>query len=75
METFEHLQKMTQERLPDVRVVLAFLELMTLQLPEVLAGFVTDGVIDVNIVSPDSCKSSTKPCIRPCIRLWLLADL
>ncbi|PUA20842.1 cobalamin biosynthesis protein CbiX [Glaciimonas sp. PCH181] len=50
VEPFERLQKITQERLPDVRVVLAFLELMTPQLPEVLGGFAADGVTEITIV-------------------------
>lgn len=50
VEPFERLQKITQERLPGVRVVLAFLELMTPQLPEVLAEFAADGMTDIRIV-------------------------
>ena len=50
VEPFERLQKITQDRLPDVRVVLAFLELMTPQLPDVLAGFAVDGVTEITIV-------------------------
>ena len=50
VEPFERLQKITQEQLPDVRVVLAFLELMTPQLPDVLAGFAADGVSEITIV-------------------------
>ena len=49
-EPFERLQKITQEQLPDVQVVLAFLELMTPQLPQVLADFAADGMTEVTIV-------------------------
>ena len=50
VEPFERLQKITQEQLPGVRVVLAFLELMTPRLPEVLAQCVADGVTEISIV-------------------------
>ncbi|MGS0742940.1 sirohydrochlorin chelatase [Glaciimonas sp. GG7] len=49
-EPFERLQKITQAQLPEVTVVLAFLELMTPQLPQVLADFATDGMTEVTIV-------------------------
>ncbi|KAF3997707.1 sirohydrochlorin cobaltochelatase [Glaciimonas immobilis] len=49
-EPFERLQQLTQEQLPDVRVVLAFLELMTPQLPELLAEFSAKGITEVSIV-------------------------
>jgi len=50
VEPFERLQKIIQEQLPDVQVTLAFLELMTPQLPQVLADFAADGVAEVSIV-------------------------
>ena len=50
VEPFERLQKITQQQLPDVRVVLAFLELMTPRLPEVLAECAADGITEISIV-------------------------
>ena len=50
VEPFERLQKITQDQLPGVTVVLAFLELMTPQLPEVLAEFARDGMTEIRIV-------------------------
>jgi len=47
---FERLQKTIQEQLPDVQVALAFLELMTPQLPQVLGDFAANGVAEVSIV-------------------------
>ncbi|MFZ6674697.1 MULTISPECIES: sirohydrochlorin chelatase [unclassified Undibacterium] len=47
---FERLQKLTQSRLPDVTVALAFLEFMTPGLPDLVAQFVADGVTDISIV-------------------------
>lgn len=47
---FERLRDMTQAREPDVRVELAFLELMTPQLPQLMATLAADGVTDVTVV-------------------------
>ncbi|MCU6433803.1 CbiX/SirB N-terminal domain-containing protein [Undibacterium sp. Jales W-56] len=47
---FERLQQLTQSRLPDVTVSLAFLELMTPSLPDLVAQMVADGVTDISIV-------------------------
>lgn len=47
---FERLRQQAQARLPDVRVSLAFLELMTPRLPEAVDALVRDGVDDVTVV-------------------------
>ncbi|MEB0137080.1 CbiX/SirB N-terminal domain-containing protein [Actimicrobium sp. CCC2.4] len=47
---FERLQQMAGAQLPEVAVRLAFLELMTPQLPETLAALVADGRCDITIV-------------------------
>ncbi|MBJ7314297.1 CbiX/SirB N-terminal domain-containing protein [Rugamonas sp. CCM 8940] len=47
---FERLRDMTQARMPDARVALAFLELMTPQLPELAAQLVADGVAQITVV-------------------------
>ncbi|EGF31986.1 Sirohydrochlorin cobaltochelatase [Oxalobacteraceae bacterium IMCC9480] len=47
---FERLQQMASAQLPEVAVRLAFLELMTPQLPETMAALVADGRSDVTIV-------------------------
>ena len=49
-EPFERLQTIVQAQLPDVRVTLAFLELMEPQLPQALADCAADGVTEVSIV-------------------------
>ncbi|MQA19933.1 sirohydrochlorin chelatase [Rugamonas rivuli] len=47
---FERLRELTQARMPDVRVSLAFLELMTPSLPELAAELVADGVAHITVV-------------------------
>ena len=47
---FERLRDITQARLPDCEVALAFLELMEPRLPAVVAGLVERGVFDVTVV-------------------------
>jgi sirohydrochlorin cobaltochelatase len=47
---FERLRDLTQARTPDVRVALAFLELMTPRLPELVAELSADGVTDITVV-------------------------
>jgi sirohydrochlorin cobaltochelatase len=47
---FERLRDLTQERTPDVQVALAFLELMTPRLPELVAQLVQSGVRDITVV-------------------------
>ena len=47
---FERLQQLSSAALPNTIVRLAFLELMTPQLPETVAALVADGCSDVTIV-------------------------
>ena len=47
---FERLRDLTQARTPDVRVVLAFLELMTPRLPELVAELSAEGVSEITVV-------------------------
>ena len=47
---FERLRDLTQARLPDVPVSLAFLELMEPRLPETVAALAAEGVDEVTIV-------------------------
>ncbi len=47
---FERLREITQARLPDCEVTLAFLELMEPRLPAAVAGLVERGVLDVTVV-------------------------
>lgn len=47
---FERLRGITQARLPDCEVSLAFLELMEPRLPAVVAGLVERGVLEVTVV-------------------------
>ena len=47
---FERLAALTQARLPDVPVSLAFLELMEPRLPEHVAALAAQGVTDITIV-------------------------
>lgn len=47
---FERLRAILQARLPDTSVQLAFLELMTPDLPSVVAGAIADGCMDVSVV-------------------------
>ncbi len=47
---FERLRELTQARMPEVRVALAFLELMTPRLPELVAGLTADGVTQITVV-------------------------
>jgi sirohydrochlorin cobaltochelatase len=47
---FERLRDLTRAREPQVRVELAFLELMSPRLPEVVAALTADGINDVTVV-------------------------
>jgi len=47
---FERLRDMTQARTPDVRVELAFLELMEPRLPELAARLAADGITQIKVV-------------------------
>jgi sirohydrochlorin cobaltochelatase len=47
---FERLRDLTQARMPDVRVSLAFLELMEPRLPGLVAGLSNDGVTVITVV-------------------------
>jgi len=47
---FERLRDITAARLPGTDVSLAFLELMEPRLPEVVAGLVARGVLDITVV-------------------------
>jgi|SRR5471032_1558573 len=47
---FERLRDLTQARMPEVRVSLAFLELMTPRLPELVAELAADGVTQITVV-------------------------
>lgn len=47
---FERLRELTQARLPEVEVRLAFLELMEPRLPETVERLVADGIGEVTIV-------------------------
>jgi len=47
---FQRLRDITQARLPDCEVTLAFLELMEPRLPAVVDGLVERGVLDVTVV-------------------------
>ncbi len=47
---FERLQQITSAQLPEVAVRLAFLELMTPQLPGTVAALAADGRTDITIV-------------------------
>ncbi|MBC7857540.1 MAG: CbiX/SirB N-terminal domain-containing protein [Burkholderiaceae bacterium] len=47
---FERLRELTQARKPDVAVKLAFLELMTPRLPELVAQLARDGVRELTVV-------------------------
>jgi sirohydrochlorin cobaltochelatase len=47
---FERLRDLTQARQPEVRVVLAYLELMSPRLPEVTAALVAEGIVDITVV-------------------------
>ena len=47
---FERLRDITQARLPEMRVSLAFLELMAPQLPALVAELVADGVAQITVV-------------------------
>jgi len=47
---FERLRDINRERLPDVDVELAFLELMEPRLPSVVGALVERGVLDVTVV-------------------------
>ena len=47
---FERLQQLSAATLPDTAVRLAFLELMTPQLPETVAALVADGCSEMTVV-------------------------
>ena len=47
---FERLRDLTQARVPDVRVSLAFLELMEPRLPALVAELSADGVAKITVV-------------------------
>jgi sirohydrochlorin cobaltochelatase len=47
---FERLRDLTQPRMPEVRVALAFLELMTPRLPELVAELTGGGVTRITVV-------------------------
>lgn len=49
-EPFQRLQQITQAQLPGVTVSLAFLELMTPRLPELVAQLVQNGCMEVTVV-------------------------
>lgn len=49
-EPFRRLQAVTRAQMPDVKVELAFLELMEPRLPELVAALAADGCDDVTIV-------------------------
>ncbi|WP_295992145.1 CbiX/SirB N-terminal domain-containing protein [Rugamonas sp.] len=47
---FERLRDMTQARMPEVAVSLAFLELMTPRLPDLVAQLCAAGIADITVV-------------------------
>jgi sirohydrochlorin cobaltochelatase len=47
---FERLRDLTQARQPEVRVVLAYLELMSPRLPDVAAALIAEGIVDITVV-------------------------
>lgn len=47
---FHRLQEITQARMPGVAVRLAFLELMSPRLPELVAGLVAEGCAEITVV-------------------------
>lgn len=49
-EPFQRLQGLTQAQLPDVAVSLAFLELMTPRLPDLVKELVQTGCADITVV-------------------------
>ena len=49
-EPFQRLQQLTQAQAPDVDVSLAFLELMTPRLPDLVKQLVQDGCREVTVV-------------------------
>lgn len=49
-EPFQRLRKLAQAEMPDVLVALAFLELMTPTLPELVAQLIQSGCEDVTVV-------------------------
>lgn len=49
-EPFRRLQQITQTQLPDVTVSLAFLELMSPRLPEVVNEMVQNDCVDITVV-------------------------
>ncbi|WP_292934351.1 CbiX/SirB N-terminal domain-containing protein [Noviherbaspirillum sp.] len=49
-EPFQRLQQITQAQSPQVRVALAFLELMMPKLPELVRQLVQDGCTDMTVV-------------------------
>jgi sirohydrochlorin cobaltochelatase len=49
-EPFQRLQKLLQAQMPDAEVCLAFLELMSPRLPELVADLVARGCVNVTVV-------------------------
>ncbi|HJV85501.1 MAG TPA: CbiX/SirB N-terminal domain-containing protein [Noviherbaspirillum sp.] len=49
-EPFRRLQQITQAQAPDAKVELAFLELMSPRLPELVRKLVNDGCADISVV-------------------------
>lgn len=49
-EPFQRLQRITQAQIPDVTVSLAFLELMTPRLPDLVKELVQDGCDEITVV-------------------------
>lgn len=47
---FERLRDLTQAREPEVRVELAYLELMTPRLPDAVSALVAEGIADITVV-------------------------
>ncbi len=47
---FQRLREITQIQSPEVKVALAFLELMTPKLPELVKQLVQDGCMDITVV-------------------------
>lgn len=47
---FERLRDLTRAREPEVRVELAFLELMTPRLPDVVSALAAEGIVDLTVV-------------------------
>jgi sirohydrochlorin cobaltochelatase len=50
MEPFQRLRQITQSRMPDLTVELAFLELMTPRLPDLVDSMLDEGCTDITVV-------------------------